>query len=104
MRKLITLIIITKIALFAEVIYHFSDLSISYLDWSNSTENKTTKKDFNYISLESGIGWNWGDLYGNFSIENPTTSYNADEPDNQRYSAFYVNDFVVGFAYKYYNL
>jgi hypothetical protein len=106
--------------------YSFIDTSINYLDWSSSTQNNTAQKDFTYLELEGGAGWNWGEFYGFLDIENPTHSY-YDTPSNdlrialkpivdiyiynsfavhiQDYylhsNTFYVSNLVTGFSYKF---
>ena len=56
----------------AEQYYGFMDVSVNYLDWSAETEELTNdaKEDFFYIELEGGAGFDWGDVYGFFDIEN----------------------------------
>lgn len=96
------------------------------MDWTQTTESQTQNGDFAFLKAEGAIGYEWMDFYGNISLENPIKSYNDDPPSNQRYTAygdldiaikeglklhiqnfylhgksFYVNDFVLGFAYKY---
>jgi len=106
--------------------YSFLDTSINYLDWTKSTQEKTSQKDFTYLELEGGAGWDWGEFYGFFDLENPISSYNDTSPDDLRFGlkpvlnvnisngfslhlqdyylntkSFYVSNFVVGVAYKY---
>jgi len=127
--KVLLLTTLFTTSIFAEQLYSFSNVSVNYLDWSKGTEDRTTQKDFGYVTLEGGVGWDWGEFYGNLNIENPTKKYTDDETSNtQRYATFadfdinikngfrlhfqnfhthsdtfYVNDFVVGGAYKYQN-
>lgn len=126
MYRLLVLIIYSALTLYAETIYSFSNVSLNYLDWSSPTKDKTSQKDFGYITLEGGAGWDWGEFYGNVNLENPTKKYSDEAPKDLRYTAFgdfdinvkngfkvhfqnfhlysdtfYVNDFVVGAAYKY---
>ncbi|MFT7002964.1 MAG: hypothetical protein ACJAWW_000298 [Sulfurimonas sp.] len=107
-------------------LYSFMNTSVNYLDWDNSTENKTFHEDFSYLEVEGGAGWKWGEFYGFIDIENPTKSYNDKGPDNLRVAAkpildiylinglalhiqdyyltsenFYVNDIFTGLSYKY---
>jgi hypothetical protein len=128
MKKLLYISIFISSLLLAKPIYSFKSVGISYLDWTNPTENKTSQRDFGYLKLEGGIGYEWMDLYGYVSMENPTKPYHDEAPFNQRYvgftdfditikdgfkfhiqdffsngNNFYVNDFVFGFAYKYFN-
>ena len=109
-------------------LYSFSNANINYLDWTNETENKTLNGDFAYIGLEGGAGWKWGEIYAFANIENPTKKYVNNGSDNLRTASFadldikikngfrlhiqdfylqgkpyYVNDFVIGIAYKYQN-
>lgn len=113
---------------FASPIYTFSNVSINHLDWSSSTQNKTNHKDFTYLELEGGAGYNWGDFYGFIDIENPTKNYNDNVGDEQRYvlkpifdiklydnisfhlqdyyfksKSYYVNNLVAGISYLYRN-
>lgn len=55
---------------FAAYQWGFADMSLNRLDWSSDTENKSTKRDFNYLELEGGAQHSWGELYGFFDIEN----------------------------------
>jgi hypothetical protein len=55
---------------FATYEWGFADVSLNHLDWSADTEGKSTKTDFNYLELEGGAGYSWGDLYGFFDMEN----------------------------------
>lgn len=64
----------------AEQYYGFMDVNVNYLDWTGKTEDRTdpykgnlggAKEDFIYIELEGGAGFDWGDLYGFFDLENP---------------------------------
>ncbi|MGF1691213.1 outer membrane protein OmpK [Photobacterium kagoshimensis] len=56
----------------AEYLYGFGNVSVNYLDWSKGTEARSDggKKDFAYIELEGGAGFDWGELYGFFDLEN----------------------------------
>jgi len=108
--------------------YSFANVGINYFDWSQATEDKTTKEDFAYLSVEGGAGWDFVELYANANLENPTKQYSDESPNNLRYTAFvdldiklvegfrlhfqdfflegldyYVNDFVAGVSYKYRN-
>lgn len=45
--------------------YSFGNVSINKLDWSSSSVEKAQHhKDFDYIELEGGAGFDWGDIYG----------------------------------------
>ena len=105
--------------------YTFIDTSVNYLDWSHSTQENTAQKDFVFLELEGGAGWDWGEFYGFMDIENPTHSYFDDPANDLRISlkpildiylvdkfalhiqnyylksdTFYVNNLVLGFSYK----
>jgi len=67
MYKFLTLIIFSSVTLYAQTLYSFSNISINYLDWSSSTKSKTSKEDFAYVTLEGGVGWDWGEFYGNIT-------------------------------------
>ena len=106
--------------------YSFIDTSVNYLDWSSSTEQKSPQKDFAYLELEGGAGWDWGEFYGFADLENPLKKYDDSAPNDLRLvvkpildiyvqngfavhlqnfylnsKEFYVNDLVVGASYKY---
>jgi len=123
--KFISLIFTLQALLFAAN-YSFIDTSINYLDWSQKTEEKTSQRDFVYLELEGGAGWDWGEFYGFFDIENPLSSYDDAPADDLRFVAkpifdiyikdtfalhiqnfhlhskeFYVNNFVTALSYKY---
>ncbi len=55
---------------FAKYEWGFADVSINHLDWASDTEGKSTKVDFNYLELEGGVQYSWGETYGFFDIEN----------------------------------
>lgn len=75
----------------AEYQWGFANVSMNYLDWTPHTTHKsgnsTHKDDFAYLELEGGAGFNWGELYGFFDLENAFNSKNdSDAGDNQRYT------------------
>ncbi|RLA73284.1 MAG: hypothetical protein DRG78_22785 [Epsilonproteobacteria bacterium] len=105
--------------------YNFSNLSVNYLNWSKGTKNRSNQEDFVYLEFEGGAGWDWGEVYMFFDIENPTKSYNDTPPDNMRFAFkpvidiklinnlslhvqdynlyskdFYVSNLIVGLSYK----
>lgn len=107
-------------------LYSFLDVSVNYFDWSRKTSTQTAQKDFTYLELEGGAGWDWGEFYGFFDIENPNHSYHEAYPKNLRFTikpildiyikngfalhihdfalksdTFYVNNLITGFSYKY---
>ena len=125
LKKLPLLLLLFLSCLDAKTLYSFTNLNINYLDWSRQTEESTTKRDFSYVGLEGGAGWEWGSFYGFFNLENPINRYDSTR-DALRFSAFgdldiniksgfklhiqnyhlqsdpfYVNDFVLGASYKY---
>lgn len=108
--------------------YSFSNVSINFLDWTDGTKDRSGKKEFLYLELEGGAGWDWGDFYFFADIENPGKTWDGDNaPDNRRFvfkpivdirlgdsnwhihvqdyylkeDDFYVNNFVPGISYKY---
>lgn len=54
----------------ADYLYGFGNVSYNSLDWSDDTEDETFHEDFDYVELEGGAGYTWGELYGFFDIEN----------------------------------
>ncbi|MBX2996338.1 MAG: hypothetical protein KF681_16070 [Bdellovibrionaceae bacterium] len=54
----------------ADYQWGFGNISLNHLDWSQGTEDKSTKKDFTYLEIEGGAQHTWGELYGFFDIEN----------------------------------
>ncbi len=110
--------------------YSFANVSINYLDWtSGTTDRDPYKKDFPYLEVEGGAGWDWGDFYFFSDIENPGKSWSGNPSDNRRFvikpklniklgesnwpfhvqdyylkaKDFYVNNFIPGIAYNYTN-
>ena len=106
--------------------YTFVDTSINYLDWNSFTQKNTPQKDFVFLELEGGAGWDWGEFYSFLDLENPTHSYYDKPADDLRISlkpivdlyvfnkfavhiqdyhfnsdTFYVNNLVSGFSYKF---
>ena len=45
-------------------------MSFNHLDWDQGTENKSSKRDFNFLELEGAAQFTWGELYGFFDSEN----------------------------------
>ena len=126
MQKLFIFLLATSLYS-SQLYYSFANVGINYLDWTSTTQKQTSQEDFAYLSLEGGAGWDWGEFYGIANLENPTRS-SEDAPNDLRYTAFvdfdikivdgwrvhfqdynlrskdfFVNDFVVGGAYKYKN-
>ncbi|MET4695692.1 outer membrane protein OmpK [Endozoicomonas lisbonensis] len=58
----------------ADYLYGFSNVQLNFMDWTNSTENKTEQRDFAYLRVEGGSGFSWGELYGFVDVKNPTKS------------------------------
>lgn len=112
---------------FFDTTYTFKDVSVNYLDWTASTENRSFQRDFGYLELECGAGFSWGDIYGFADLENPTRSYDGVPMSNKRYvfkpvidvklfdspwylyaqdynlysKDFYVSNFIAGISYKF---
>ena len=128
MIRILCMLLFIGVIVNAKPIYTFKNVSINYLDWSSSTENKTSHNDFSYLELEGGAGYSWGDFYGFVDIENPTQNYNSKSPNDRRYAlkpifdinlvdnidihiqdyyfkskSYYVNNFVIGLSYFYAN-
>ena len=126
MHKFIIYLFLLNNLIYAKPLYTFGNISINHLNWSNSTEQKTNHKDFNYIEIEGGAGYSWGDFYGFIDIENPSKSYDNQSNENLRYvikpifdiniannfafhiqdyyfksKDFYVNNLIYGISYKY---
>ncbi|WP_257284380.1 outer membrane protein OmpK [Endozoicomonas sp. SESOKO1] len=58
----------------ADYQYGFGNVSISRLDWTDKTEERSGKKDFTFLEIEGGAGFDWGEVYGFFDLENPHKS------------------------------
>ncbi len=62
------------------------------MNWSAKTERNTapgyaSKKDFQFVEVEGGMGGKWGEVYGFFDIENPLNGVDqTDGRDNRRIS------------------
>lgn len=54
----------------AEYKWGFADASFNHLDWDVGTQKKSAKRDFNYLEIEGGGQFAWGELYGFFDLEN----------------------------------
>lgn len=78
----------------------FANASINYLDWTEHTTHKTGnsshKDDFAYLELEGGAGFNWGEVYGFFDLENAFNSKTATPGHNQRYTFKTTGRFYLG--------
>ena len=110
-------------------LYGFLNTSINYLDWSHRVENEPAREDFAYLEVEGGAFWEWGSVYAFVDLENPTRSWEAQTPKEQRISSkgivnlnvsssgwsvyiqdyhfesqtFYVNNLIGGLGYAYVN-
>ncbi len=73
MTKTLTLILSLFCAspAFAGYEWGFGNVSLNRLFWSQGTKAKSTKLDFNYLEIEGGAQFTWGELYGFFDLENP---------------------------------
>ena len=105
--------------------YSFSNLSVNYLNWNNQTQKSSSHEEFAYLELEAGAGYNWGELYMFFDMENPTKSYSEEPAGNMRFAFkpvidirlsgnlflhlqdynlkskdYYISNAVVGLSYK----
>lgn len=51
--------------------WQFSSVSLNKLDWSSNTTTTRGQhlKDFTFLEVEGGAGWNWGDVYGFLDVE-----------------------------------
>lgn len=70
----------------ADYQYGFGNVSISRLDWTDKTEDhtKNRKKDFTFLEIEGGAGFDWGEVYGFFDLENPHKSNEESDGDGRR--------------------
>ena len=84
--------------------YSFVDVSVNHLDWTKKTQTQSPQKDFSYLEIEGGIGYDWGDFYMFVDIENPTKGYKDDEPDNLRIAFKPVLDIKLGDSAFYYHI
>ncbi|GAA4875844.1 outer membrane protein OmpK [Ferrimonas pelagia] len=71
----------------AEYLYGFADVNINYLDWTSGTERDSGgfKEDFYYIELEGGAGFDWGDVYGFFDMENTFEGNDTQDDGTDRF-------------------
>ena len=128
LRLLLSLFILTTTLLSDDLFkttYSFKNVSVNYLDWTSKTEENTPQEDFVYLEFEGGVGFDWGEFYMFFDIENPTKSWSAEPAGNMRLvlkpildinivdnlslhiqdynlqsKDFFVSNLVVGVAYK----
>ncbi|USE35949.1 outer membrane protein OmpK [Endozoicomonas sp. SCSIO W0465] len=68
----------------ADYLYGFGNVSISRLDWTDETEEDTGKKDFTFLEIEGGAGFDWGEVYGFFDLENPHKKNEESDGDGRR--------------------
>ncbi|WP_299728770.1 outer membrane protein OmpK [uncultured Endozoicomonas sp.] len=56
-----------------DVQWSFANVSVNQLDWSKGTEQRNDgfKEDFVFLEVEGGAGFNWGEVYGFYDLENP---------------------------------
>jgi len=111
---------------FLKTTYHFENLSVNYVDWSDATQKSSNAHDFSYVEFEGGTGHKWGGTYIFTDIRNPSRKYNEKSKNSLSFAlkptidinikdtfAFHLqdyefnsqsyktNDAVVGFSYKY---
>ena len=68
--------------------FMWGDVNVNYLDWTGGSTKRGNGnyKDFWYLELEGGAGWDWGDLYFFTDWENPGKGFDADDaPDDSRW-------------------
>ncbi|MDD2789174.1 MAG: outer membrane protein OmpK [Sulfurimonas sp.] len=75
--------------------YSFKNISLNYFDWSQKSENATQKRDFTYLELEGGAGWDWGEFYIFFDTENPLGKYEESSSDAQRFAFKPIADITL---------
>ena len=105
--------------------YSFGNINLNYFDWSAQTQSASNRNDLSYIGYEGGASWDKIELYGFLNIENPTDKYEGESKNKLQFSSlvdvdfklknnfklhiqnfsfqsesYYVNDLVLGFAYK----
>ena len=111
---------------FFKTTYSFKNLSLNYLNWSSRTKEESLQKDFTYLQLEAGAGFNWGSFYMFADIDNPTRDYAKEPMHNRRFvfkpivdvklfdtpwhiytqsynlksKTFYVSNTIAGLSYK----
>jgi len=110
---------------FFKTTYSFSNISLNYLNWSDSTQQRTNAQDFSYLEYEGGSGHSWGETYIFVDLRNPIESYHDNAKHKLAFAmkptldikiknnfafhiqdydlhsqAYYTNDAVVGFSYK----
>jgi hypothetical protein len=99
MKKIILLLLffLLQFNALSKQIYGFKNISLNYLNWSEKTEENTnySKADFYYIELEGGAGFDWGDVYGFYDLENPFKS-SSDFPNNRRSAMKFVIEPNIG--------
>ncbi|WP_298441333.1 outer membrane protein OmpK [uncultured Ferrimonas sp.] len=56
----------------ADYVWGFADMNVNWLDWTSDTEVDSGgfKEDFYYLEIEGGAGFDWGDVYMFFDMEN----------------------------------
>ena len=61
--------------------WQFSNVSLNKLDWSSGTHERSggNLKDFTFIEIEGGAGFDWGDTYGFLDIEDFTNYGSRDD-------------------------
>ncbi|WP_163132774.1 outer membrane protein OmpK [Agarivorans sp. Alg241-V36] len=93
----------------AEYLYGYGNISVNYLDWSKNTQDRTDfQEDFAYLELEGGAGFDWGEVYGFFDLENVqdgsdelrtaykgTIAYKIADTDFRLYGQHYATDSKV---------
>jgi len=70
MRLLLVLLCLSCDLASAELKYGFGNINFNHLNWTEGTERKSTKRDFQYLEVEGFGEYTWGDLYGFFDYEN----------------------------------
>ena len=69
-----------------EPVWSFANVSVNHLDWSKGTEQRSHhfKEDFNFLEVEGGVGYDWGEFYGFYDLENPGRDRENEDGNEKR--------------------
>lgn len=88
-----------------EPVWSFANVSVNHLDWSQGTErrNHGGKEDFMFLELEGGVGYDWGEFYGFYDLENPGNKRENEDGNEERVAAKIVSHIYLDDNFSFYS-
>ncbi len=94
MRKLgiLSVILFLSTPCLAAYQWGFGDVSFNSLAWDQGTQDKSTKRSFNFLEIEGGAQFSWGELYGFYDSENIGKSSDETRTASKAMLRYYLGD------------